>query len=154
MNLKRRLMLPVVAAAMAGAMPAFSAAADTIAIIAPSHDNPFFKAEADGAAGKAKELGAKDAGIPSSLIRLEITRSGIAVSRIVSNNCQGAQLGAEEFVKLMGEKGVYAELTGKESGTNDGILSKRYHDTIDQYPDLKMAVTQTVNWSQTEAFSV
>ena len=32
-------------------------AADLIAIITPSHDNPFFKAEADGAEAKAKELG-------------------------------------------------------------------------------------------------
>lgn len=32
-------------------------AADLIAIITPSHDNPFFKAEADGAETKAKALG-------------------------------------------------------------------------------------------------
>ena len=32
-------------------------AAGLIAIITPSHDNPFFKAEADGAEAKAKELG-------------------------------------------------------------------------------------------------
>ena len=43
--------------AVAGMAPAFAASADTIAIITPSHDNPFFKAEADGAAAKAKELG-------------------------------------------------------------------------------------------------
>jgi len=172
----------------------------TIAIITPSHDNPFFKAEADGAAAKAKELGfevmvlvhdddankqnelfdsaiaagvkaiildnagadasvaavqkAKDAGIPSFLIDREITATGVAVSQIVSNNYQGAQLGAEEFVKLMGEAGDYAELIGKESDTNAGIRSKGYHDVIDQYPDLKMVASQTANWSQTEAYSV
>ena len=32
-------------------------AAGLIAVITPSHDNPFFKAEADGAEAKAKELG-------------------------------------------------------------------------------------------------
>src|ERR1700749_2928704 len=32
-------------------------AADLIAIITPAHDNPFFKAEAEGAEAKAKELG-------------------------------------------------------------------------------------------------
>ena len=172
----------------------------TIAIITPSHDNPFFKAEADGAAAKAKELGfevmvlvhdddankqnelfdsaiaagvkaiildnagadasvaavqkTKDAGIPSFLIDREITATGVAVSQIVSNNYQGAQLGAEEFVKLMGEAGDYAELIGKESDTNAGIRSKGYHDVIDQYPDLKMVASQTANWSQTEAYSV
>lgn len=200
MNLKRRLLLSAMAAVMAGALPSLAAAADTIAIITPSHDNPFFKAEADGAAAKATELGyevmvlvhdddankqselidsaiaagvkaivldnagadasvaavqkAKDAGIPSFLIDREITQSGVAVSQIVSNNYQGAQLGAEEFVKLMGEKGVYAELIGKESDTNAGIRSKGYHDVIDQYPDMKLAVAQTANWSQTEAYTV
>lgn len=200
MNLKRRLILSAMALAVTGAVPSFAAAADTIAIITPSHDNPFFKAEADGAAAKAKELGydtmilvhdddankqselfdsaiaakvkaiildnagadasvaavqkAKDAGIPSFLIDREITKAGVAVSQIVSNNYQGAQLGAEEFVKLMGEKGTYAELIGKESDTNAGIRSKGYHDVIDQYPDMKLAVAQTANWSQTEAYSV
>jgi erythritol transport system substrate-binding protein len=199
MNLKRRLLISAIALAGFG-LPGLAQAADTIAIITPSHDNPFFKAEADGAAAKAKELGyetmvlvhdddankqaqlfdtaiaagvkaivldnagadasvaavqkAKDAGIPSFLIDREITATGVAVSQIVSNNYQGAQLGAEEFVKLMGEAGEYAELLGKESDTNAGIRSKGYHDVIDQYPDLKMVAQQTANWSQTEAYTV
>jgi erythritol transport system substrate-binding protein len=199
MNLKRRLMMSAMAIAMAGALPAF-AAADTIAIITPSPDNPFFKAEADGAAARAAELGyevmvlvhdddankqselfdsaiaagvkaiildnagadasvaavqrAKDAGIPSFLIDREITQTGVAVSQIVSNNYQGAQLGATEFVTLMGEKGAFAELLGKESDTNAGIRSQGYHDVIDQYPDMTMVANQTANWSQTEAYTV
>ncbi|MBZ4022687.1 D-ribose ABC transporter substrate-binding protein [Rhodobacter sp. TJ_12] len=200
MNFKRRLLVSAMAVAMTGLMPSFAAAADTIAIITPSHDNPFFKAEADGAAAKAAELGydtmvlvhdddankqselfdsaiaagvsaiildnagadatvaavqkAKDAGIPSFLIDREITVSGIAISQIVSNNYQGAQLGGEEFVTLMGEEGKYAELLGKESDTNAGIRSQGYHDVIDQYPDLELVAQQTANWSQTEAFTV
>ena len=198
MNLKRRLLISAIALAGFG-LPGLAQAADTIAIITPSHDNPFFKAEADGAAAKAKELGyetmvlvhdddankqaqlfdtaiaagvkaivldnagadasvaavqkAKDAGIPSFLIDREITATGVAVSQIVSNNYQGAQLGAEEFVKLMGEAGEYAELLGKESDTNAGVRSKGFHDVIDQYPDMKMVAQQSANWSQTEAFS-
>ncbi len=97
---------------------------------------------------------AKDAGIPSFLIDREITATGVAVSQIVSNNYQGAQLGAEEFVTLMGESGKYAELVGKESDTNAGIRSQGYHDVIDQYPDLEMVAHQTANWSQTEAYTV
>ena len=53
MNLKRRLLLSAIAITMAGALPSLAAAADTIAIITPSPDNPFFKAEADGAAASA-----------------------------------------------------------------------------------------------------
>ncbi|RNF36361.1 D-ribose ABC transporter substrate-binding protein [Paracoccus methylarcula] len=169
-----------------------------IAIITPSHDNPFFKAEAVGAETRAKELGyetlvlvhdddpnkqsemfdtaiargakaiildnagadatvapvqrAKDTGIPSFLIDREIKESGIAVSQIVSNNYQGAQLGAEKFVELMGEEGNYVELLGREADTNAGIRSAGYHDIIDQYPDMTMVAQQSANWSQTEAY--
>ncbi|MBV6636747.1 MAG: D-ribose ABC transporter substrate-binding protein [Mameliella sp.] len=169
-----------------------------IAIITPSHDNPFFKAEAVGAEARALELGyetlvlvhdddpnkqsemfdtaiargavaiicdnagadasvapvqrAKDASIPSFLIDREIKTSGIAISQIVSNNYQGAQLGAEEFVALMGEEGPYVELLGREADTNAGIRSAGYHDIIDQYPDLQMVAQQSANWSQTEGY--
>jgi erythritol transport system substrate-binding protein len=173
-------------------------AKDLIAIITPSHDNPFFKAEAVGAEARAKELGydtlvlvhdddankqnelfdtaiarkakaivldnagaeasvaavakAKAAGIPSFLIDREITQNGVAVSQIVSNNYQGAQLGAQEFVKLMKEKGNFVELVGKESDTNAGVRSKGYHDIIDKYTNMKMVARQSANWSQPEAF--
>src|ERR1044072_762791 len=52
---------------------------------------------------------AKAAGIPSFLIDREINARGIAVSQIGYNNYQGATVGAQEFVKLMGEKGNYVE---------------------------------------------
>jgi erythritol transport system substrate-binding protein len=96
---------------------------------------------------------AKDAKIPSFLIDREINATGIAVSQIVSNNYQGATLGAEFFVEQMGEKGTYVELVGREADINAGIRSKGYHDVIDQYPDMKMVSRQSANWSQTEAFA-
>lgn len=193
-----RFLLSVAATAALLAAPIVASAADLMAVITPSHDNPFFKSEAEGASLRAKELGydvivlvhdddpnkqselfdtaiargakaiildnagadatvaavkkAKDAGIPSFLIDREIKETGIAVSQIVSNNYQGAQLGAEEFVRLMGEKGNYVELVGREADTNAGIRSSGYHDIIDQYPDMKMVAQQSANWSQTEAF--
>ncbi len=186
---------------MAAVSVAFSAHAEEklIVIITPSHDNPFFAAEAQGAEARAKELGyatqvyshdddankqnelfdtaiaskaaaiildnagadasvaavqkAKDAGIPTFLIDREINATGVAAVQIVSNNYQGAQLGAQAFVTAMGEKGNFVELVGKESDTNAGIRSKGYHDVIDQYPDMKMVAQQSANWSQTEAFT-
>jgi erythritol transport system substrate-binding protein len=175
-------------------------AANLIAIITPSHDNPFFKAEADTANACAKALGydtivlvhdddankqsnlvdtaiargakaiildnagseasiaavrkAKAAGIPSFLIDREINATGIAVSQIVSNNYQGAQLGGRAFVKALGEKGNYVELVGREADINAGIRSKGYHDVIDQFPNMKMVERQSANWSQTEAYRV
>lgn len=71
----------------------------------------------------------------------------------MSNNYQGAQLGAEEFVKLMGESGNYVELLGREADLNAGIRSKGYHDVIDEYPEMKMVAQQSANWSQTEGYS-
>jgi erythritol transport system substrate-binding protein len=187
--------------AVASLVLGFSAIAQEklIVIITPSHDNPFFAAEAQGAEAKAKELGyatqvyshdddankqdqlfdtaiaagaaaiildnagadasiaavqkAKDAGIPSFLIDREINATGVAAVQIVSNNYQGATLGAEAFVAAMGEAGNYVELVGKESDTNAGIRSKGYHDVIDQYPDMVMVAQQSANWSQTEAFT-
>ena len=169
-----------------------------IAIITPSHDNPFFKAEADTAAARARELGyqvtvnshdddahkqdslvdvaiannaaaiildnagadasiaavrkAKAAGIPSFLIDREINVTGVAVSQIVSNNYQGATLAAQEFVRLMHERGNYIELVGRESDTNAAVRTKGFHDVLDKYPDLKMIGRQSANWSQSEAF--
>lgn len=187
------------AVALVGGASSSAQAKDLIAIITPPFDNPFFKAEADGAKARAEALGydtivlshdddtnkqnqlvdtviargakaiildnagsdasvapvqnAKKAGIPSFLIDREINATGVAVSQIVSNNYQGAQLGAGEFVKQMGEKGNYAELTGKESDVNAHIRSKGYHDIIGDYPDLKVLASQSANWSQPEAFS-
>ena len=175
-------------------------AANLIAIITPSHDNPFFKAEADTANARAKALGydtivlvhdddankqsqlidtaiargakaivldnagseasiaavqkAKNAKIPAFLIDREINATGIAVSQIVSNNYQGAQLGARAFVKAMGEKGNYVELVGREADINAGIRSKGYHDVIDQFSNMKMVERQSANWSQTQAYTV
>jgi len=185
--------------AMTAAMASFVSAQKLIVIITPSHDNPFFKTEADVAKASAEKLGyktlvlshdddankqdqefdtaigskaaaiildnagadatiaavqkAKDAGIPSFLIDREINKTDIAVSQIVSNNYQGATVGGQEFVKLMGEKGDYAEITGLESDTNAGIRSKGFHEIIDQYPNLKLVAQQSANWSQTEAYT-
>ena len=169
-----------------------------IAIVTPSHDNPFFKAEADTAAAQARSLGysvttnshdddahkqdqlidvaiannaaaivldnagadasiaavrkAKAAGIPVCLIDREINATGIAVSQIVANNYQGATLGAQEFVRLLGEKGNYIELVGRESDTNAAIRTRGFHDVLDKYDGLKLVGRQSANWSQTEAF--
>lgn len=189
----------IAGAAMAMSVSFTAMAADKlIVVITPSHDNPFFAAEAEGAKARAIELGyeaqvyshnddanlqndlidtaiaqgaaaiildnagadasiaaiqkAKDAGVPTFLIDREINANGVAVAQIVSNNYQGATLGAEEFVTALGEKGNYIELLGKESDTNAGIRSRGYHDVIDQYPDMKMVAQQSANWSQNEAF--
>lgn len=201
MNISRRLAVLALAATASLALPfgAFAADSKLIVIITPSHDNPFFAAEATAADAEAKSLGyttqvyshdddptkqsqlfdsaiaahasaiildnagadasiaaiqkAKAAGIPSFLIDREINATGDAMVQIVSNNYQGATLGAQAFVAAMGERGNYVELTGKASDTNAGVRSKGYHDVLDQYPDLKMVAQQSADWDQNEAFS-
>ena len=194
---------PVLIAGLLAGCSSSKPASDTsgpkrLAIITPSHDNPFFKAEAEAAADQARKLGydvlvnahdddanrqdqlydvaiarkvsaivldnagadasiaavekAKRAGIPSILVDREINATGVAAAQIVSNNYQGATLGAEEFVRLMGEKGDYIELVGRESDTNASVRSRGYHDILDKYPDLKMVGRQSANWDQREAF--
>jgi erythritol transport system substrate-binding protein len=107
-----------------------------------------------GAAALASAVAkAKAAGVPVFLIDREINTRGLATAQIVSNNYQGASLGAEAFVQAMGEQGAYVELVGKESDTNAVIRSKGFHEVIDQYPGLKMISRQTANWSQSEAFA-
>jgi erythritol transport system substrate-binding protein len=96
---------------------------------------------------------AKDAKVPTFLIDREINKTGVAVAQIVSNNAQGAGLGGQEFAKLMGGSGEYAELTGKATDTNAGVRSQGYHGILDQYPGMKMVAQQSANWDQNEAFS-
>jgi erythritol transport system substrate-binding protein len=192
------VVLGIVTAISSGCGPGAKSGPKLIAIITPSNDNPFFKAEAETAAARARELGyqvsvnshdddahkqdqlvdvaiansaaaivldnagadasiaavqkAKAAGIPSFLIDREINANGIAVSQIVSNNYQGATLGAQEFVRLMAEKGNYLELTGRESDTNAGIRARGFHDVLDKFDGLKQVGRQSANWSQTEAY--
>src|SRR3546814_4284670 len=93
----------------------------------------------------------KLAGVPSFLIDRELNVRGVAVSQIVSNNYQGAQIGAQAFVDAMAEKGSYAELVGREADTNAAIRSQGFHAIIDQYPAMKQVARQSANWSQTAA---
>ena len=54
-------------------------------------------AGADESVGAVQK--ATDAGIPVFLVNAEIAKQGVAKSQIVSNNAQGATLGAEEWAK-------------------------------------------------------
>lgn len=97
---------------------------------------------------------ARSAGMVVVLIDREINVRGVAHAQIVSNNYQGASLGAAAFAEAMGETGAYLELVGRESDTNAFIRSRGYHDVLDNYPGLRMAARQSANWSQSEGFRV
>ena len=93
---------------------------------------------------------ATDAGIPVFLVNAEISEQGIAKSQLVSNNAQGATLGAEAWVEAMGGQGKYVELFGNPTDNNAQVRSDAYHEVIDQYPDLQLLQRETANWDRAE----
>lgn len=105
-------------------------------------------AGADESVGAVKKATA--AGIPVFLVNAEISEQNIAKSQIVSNNAQGATLGAEEWVKAVGTKGEYVELFGNPTDNNAQVRSDGYAEVLAQYPNLKSVQKETANWDRAE----
>lgn len=93
---------------------------------------------------------AVDADIPVVLVNAEISQTGLAKSQIVSNNAQGATVGAEAWAEAMEYKGTYVELLGKPSDNNAQVRSDGYKAVISQYPDLKAEGSEIANWDRQE----
>ena len=96
---------------------------------------------------------ATDAGIPVFLVNAEISEQGIAKSQIVSNNAQGATIGAEAWVEAMGGTGTYVELFGNPTDNNAQVRSDGYAGVISGYPDLVKVGQETANWDRAEGKS-
>lgn len=105
-------------------------------------------ANADGSIGGVQK--AVSANIPVFLVNAEINEQGLAKAQLVSNNAQGAALGAQEFVKAMDGKGTYVELKGAPSDNNAATRSNGFATVLSQYPDLKLLDAQVANWDQKE----
>ncbi len=105
-------------------------------------------ANADGSIAAVKK--ANDAGIPVFLVNAEINETGLAMAQLVSNNAQGAALGAAEWVKQMGEAGNYVELFGAPSDNNAQTRSNGYTTVIGQYPDLVQVGMEVADWDRTK----
>ncbi|TDT32547.1 D-ribose ABC transporter substrate-binding protein [Naumannella halotolerans] len=91
-----------------------------------------------------------DAGIPVVLVNAEISQTGLAKSQIVSNNAQGATVGAEAWAEAMEYEGTYVELLGKPSDNNAQVRSDGYASVISQYPDLEKVGEEIANWDRQE----
>lgn len=105
-------------------------------------------ANADGSIAAVKKADA--AGIPVFLVNAEINETGLAKAQLVANNAQGAALGAQEFVKAMGDKGTYVELFGAPSDNNAQTRSNGFSTVISQYPELKKAGQEVADWDRTK----
>lgn len=105
-------------------------------------------ANADGSVAAVKKANAAD--IPVFLVNAEINESGLAKAQLVSNNAQGAAVGAQEWVTQMKEAGNYIELFGAPSDNNAQTRSNGFETVISQYPDLVEAGQEVANWDRTE----
>lgn len=108
-------------------------------------------ANADGSVGAVQK--AVDAGIPVILVNAEINQEGLAAAQLVSNNAQGAALGAQQWVEIHGDTGSYVELFGAPSDNNAATRSNGYMTVLSQYPDLVQAGSEVANWDRTEGYN-
>ena len=107
-------------------------------------------ANADGSIGAVKKAVA--AGIPVLLVNAEINQEGLAKAQLVSNNAQGAAIGAQQWVQDVGDKGNYVELFGNPADNNAATRSNGYETVLSQYPDLKKVAREVANWDRTQGF--
>nr|WP_217645861.1 D-ribose ABC transporter substrate-binding protein [Paracoccus homiensis] len=107
-------------------------------------------ANADGSVGAVKK--AVDAGIPVFLVNAEINQEGLAKAQLVSNNAQGAALGAQAWVEAVGDSGKYVELFGNPADNNAQTRSNGYETVLTQYPDLEKAGQEVANWDRTQGY--
>ncbi len=107
-------------------------------------------ANADGSVGAVKK--AVDAGIPVFLVNAEINKEGLAKAQLVSNNAQGAAIGAQQWVEMVGDKGKYVELFGNPADNNAATRSNGYETVLSQYPDLKKVGKEVGNWDRTQGY--
>lgn len=108
-------------------------------------------ANADGSIGAVRR--AVNANIPVFLVNAEINETGLAEAQLVSNNAQGAALGAAYWVELMGGEGAFVEMFGAPSDNNAQTRSNGFTTVINQYPDLNQVGSEVANWDRTQGYN-
>lgn len=108
-------------------------------------------ANADGSVGVVKK--ATEAGIPVFLVNAEINESGIAIGQLVSNNAQGAALGAVAWQEIVGEEAKYVEFFGNPADNNAATRSNGYNTVLGQYPGLEKVAEEVANWDRTQGYN-
>lgn len=108
-------------------------------------------ANADGSVGSVKKAIA--ANIPVFIINAELNQSGLAKAQLVSNNAQGAALGAQQWVQQVGDAGDYVELKGPPSDNNAATRANGFETVLSQYPDLKKTGSEVANWNRTQGYN-
>ena len=108
-------------------------------------------ANADGSIGAVKKAVA--ANIPVFLVNAEINQEGLAKAQLVSNNAQGAAIGAQQWVESVGDKGNFVELFGNPADNNAATRSNGYETVLSQYPDLVKVAQEVADWDRTKGYN-
>jgi erythritol transport system substrate-binding protein len=108
-------------------------------------------ANADGSIGVVRK--ATEAGIPVFLVNAEINEAGIAKAQLVSNNAQGAAIGAVKWQELVGESAKYVEFFGNPSDNNAATRSNGYNTVLSQYTGLEKVAQEVANWDRTQGYT-
>ena len=108
-------------------------------------------ANADGSVGVVRK--ATDAGIPVFLVNAEINESGIAIAQLVSNNAQGAAIGAVAWQELVGDEAKFVEFFGNPADNNAATRSNGYNTVLSQYPTLEKVAQEVANWDRTQGYN-
>lgn len=108
-------------------------------------------ANADGSIGAVRKAVA--AGIPVFIVNAEINQQGLAEAQLVSNNAQGAALGAQQWVASVGDGASYVELKGAPSDNNAATRSNGYQTVLSQYPTLERVGVDVANWDRTQGYN-
>ena len=108
-------------------------------------------ANADGSVGVVRK--ATEAGIPVFLVNAEINESGIAIGQLVSNNAQGAAIGAVQWQEMVGDEANYVEFFGNPADNNAATRSNGYETVLSQYPGLVKVAEEVANWDRTQGYN-
>lgn len=108
-------------------------------------------ANADGSVGVVRK--ATEAGIPVFLVNAEINESGIAIAQLVSNNAQGAAIGAVQWQSLVGDEAKYVEFFGNPADNNAATRSNGYETVLSQYAGLEKVAEEVANWDRTQGYN-
>lgn len=108
-------------------------------------------ANADGSVSVVRR--ATEAGIPVFLVNAEINESGIAVAQLVSNNAQGAALGAIKWQELVGDEAQYVEFFGNPADNNAATRSNGFTTVLSQFPGLVRIAQEVANWDRNQGFN-
>ena len=108
---------------------------------------------ADPAASAVAVEKVRAAGIPVVNMDRVLVKHKIANASYQSDNFQCGALSAKAFVKLVGDKGTYAEISGPKSDHMARTRSAGYHSVLDK-TGLKMAARQSAAYDETKGFQL